>query len=105
MNDITKAVDEAHSDPNAEPIHFFGEIKKTAWNAMNSYTHSGLLQLGRQFSDDRVEAKYPEQDLISGLDASTASVLLLGYLVAMRTGQLAEANEIEKMFGFGEVSE
>jgi hypothetical protein len=102
MNDMTKAVDQAYSDPTSEkPPTFFQQTKKDAWNAINSYTHSGLLQLARQFSGDRVEAKYPEQDLISGLNTSTASILLLGCLVATRTGQHPEADEIEKLFDFG----
>jgi hypothetical protein len=103
MHSMAEAVDVAYSDPNGERIAFFSQIKKDAWTAMNSYTHSGLLQLARQFTGDRVEAKYPEQDLVSGLNASRASILLLGYLVARHTGQAAKADEIEKLFAFGDV--
>jgi hypothetical protein len=74
MNDMAKSVDQAYSDRNAEPLTFFQQAKKDAWKATNSYTHSGLLQLARQFSGDRIEARYPEEDVVSGLNASTASV-------------------------------
>jgi hypothetical protein len=102
MDDMAKAVDEAFSDPNGEPLTFFQQAKRDAWKATNSYTHSGLLQLARQFRDGRIEASYPKEDLISGLNACTSSVLLIGYLVARITGQEAEAGEIEKLFAFGE---
>ena len=98
---MTEAVDQAFSDPNDEPLTFFQQAKNDAWKAANSYTHPGLLQLARQFSGDRVEANYPEEDLISALNASTASVLMLGYLLARITGKQAESVEIEKLFEFG----
>ena len=102
MDDMTKAVDAAFSDPNDEPLTFFLQAKADAWKATNSYTHSGLLQLTRQFSGDRVEAGYPEEDLQSGMNAATASVLMQAYLLARITGQEAAANEIEGLFDFGE---
>jgi hypothetical protein len=98
MHEMTEAVDNAFSDPHDAPLNFFKQAKRDAWKATNSYTHSGLRQLARQFSGDRIEGTYPEEDLISGLNASTASVLLLGYLVARSTQQDAAAAEIEKMF-------
>jgi hypothetical protein len=54
---------------------------------MNAYTHSGLPQLVRQFSGIRVEASYSEPDVLEKLRASTASVLLLGYLLAKLTAR------------------
>ena len=78
MHEMAEAVDNAFSDPHDAPLDFFKQAKRDAWKATNSYTHSGFRQLARQFSGDRIEAT-PEEDLISGLSASTASVLLLGY--------------------------
>src|SRR5271165_5719839 len=101
MDDMAKAVDQAFSDPN-EPNTFFQQAKTDAWRATNSYTHSGLLQLARQFTGDCLEASYPEEDLISGLNAATASVLMLGLLIALFTGQHGKADDIEKLFAFGE---
>jgi hypothetical protein len=98
MGEMAAAVDKAYSDPNGEPLDFFQQTKKDAWKAMNSYTHSGLLQLGRQFNRQRVEALYCSEDLISGLRASTASVLMLGYLLAKITAKESEAKDIEGLF-------
>jgi hypothetical protein len=50
MDDMVTAVDQAYSDPNDKPSNFFRQAKKDAWKATNSYTHSGLRQLARQFS-------------------------------------------------------
>ena len=103
MNDMAKAVDQAFSDPIDQPLAFFRQAKKDAWKATNSYTHSGLLQLTRQFSGDRVESRYPDEDLLDALNASTASILMLGYLLAHWTTKWEEAGEIEKLFcAFGD---
>ena len=101
MYQMAAAVDKAFSDPNDEPLTFFQQAKDDAWKATNSYTHSGLRQLACQFSDNRIAPKYPEEDLMNGLNAATASVLMLGYLIARITGQDTAAAEIEKLFSFG----
>lgn len=103
MDDMAAAVDDEFSDPNDEELTFFQQAKKDAWKATNSYTHSGLRQLARQFSGDRVEARYPETDLISGVNASTASVLLQGYLIARISRQEEAARQLESLFSFGEL--
>jgi hypothetical protein len=102
MDDMTAAVDRVFSDPNDEELTFFQQAKKDGWEAMNSYTHSGLRQLARQFSGDRVESRYPETDLISGVNASTTSVLLHGYLIAKISGQEEAARQLQSLFRFGE---
>ena len=99
MTDLTKAVDQAFSDPKEKLLTFFQQAKEDAWEATNSYTHSGLLQLARQFSGDRIEARYADEDLLSAASASTASVLMLGYLIARITSREKEAAAIEGMFG------
>ena len=86
-------------DPGDAALTFFQQAKNDAWKATNSYTHSGLRQLARQFTSDRIEANYTEEDLVSGIDTSTVSVLMLGYLVARITDQDTVAAEIEAMFG------
>jgi hypothetical protein len=103
MGEMAEAVDNVYSGPTGEPIEFFQQTKKDAWKAMNSYTHSGVLQLSRQFNRDRVEATYPDEDLVSGLRASTASVLMLGYLLAKITANESAARDIEALFSFGAV--
>lgn len=102
MDDMVKAVDTAYSEPDAEPLTFFQTVKQGAWKATNSYAHGGLRQLVRQFSGNNVEARYPEAVLVEGVDASTASVLLQGYLIAEISGQYEAARQLESLFSFGE---
>ncbi|MFN0103669.1 MAG: DUF6988 family protein [Bryobacteraceae bacterium] len=103
MDALTKAVDQACSDPQGTPLTFFQQAQVDAWKPMNSYTHSGLLQLARQFSGSlKIEANYPEGDLISGVNAATGAILLLGHLLATLTGRQTEAEKLEELFSFGE---
>jgi hypothetical protein len=43
---------------------FFEEIKKKGWKGMNSYTHSGLLQLAKRFKGSRVEPNYSDEAIM-----------------------------------------
>ncbi len=96
--DIMSRVDANRIDTAFHADGFFQQAKTNAWKAMNAYTHSGLRQLVRQFSGSKVEASYTEEDLLEGLRAATASVLLLGYLLAKLTGRNDAAAEIETLF-------
>lgn len=85
--DIMSRVDTNRIDASFQADGFFRQAKTDAWRAMNAYTHSGLPQLVRQFSGTKVACSCSEQDVLEGLRAATASVLLLGYLLAKSTGQ------------------
>lgn len=65
---------------------------------MNAYTHGGLGQLVRQFCEERIQASYSDQDILEGLCSATASVLLIGYVLAKMTRKGSEAAEIERLF-------
>src|SRR5216684_6819729 len=39
-------------------IDFFHDFKTRSWDALNSYTHAGILQLGRRFTGDKLEPSY-----------------------------------------------
>lgn len=96
--DIMSRVDADRIDEAFQADGFFRHAKTNAWKAMNAYTHSGLRQLVRQFSGRKVEASYTEEDLLEGLRAATASVLMLGYLLAKMNGRDTHTAEIEKLF-------
>lgn len=80
---------------------FFSRPRTTPGRRRTAIPIPGLRQLARQFIGDRIEANYAEEDLVSGLDTSTVSILMLGYLVARITQQDREAAEIETLFGGG----
>jgi hypothetical protein len=96
--DIMSRVDANRIDEAFQTQGFFRQAKTDAWKAMNAYTHSGLPQIVRQFSGRRVQATYSEEDVREGLRAATASVLLLGYLLAKSNHRDDIAAQIEQLF-------
>ncbi len=99
MSDMTRAVDAAFTAPGEASLTFFQQVRDDTWNAMNSYTHAGLLQLASQFNGEFVEANYSEEALKTGLVASNASVLLFGVMVARGSNRNSAADELEGLFG------
>lgn len=75
---------------------FFGYIKKM-WPALNSYTHSGALQIGRRFTGDQVKANYSEADIAQALTVATTGLLLLLHMFFVSTQHYEEVDEIYAM--------
>jgi Family of unknown function (DUF6988) len=76
-DDIKKAYGD-HSDPEQmEKLDEFLQRVKEVWQAMSSYTHSGGLQIGRQFTGDEVKPKYSEGAIAEALNLATLALLLL----------------------------
>jgi hypothetical protein len=96
--DIMSRCDPDRIDAAFQTGGFFRQAKNDAWKAMNVCTHGGLSQIVRQFSENRIEANYKEREVLEGLRAATASVLMLGYLVAHLIEQPDKVAEIEKLF-------
>jgi hypothetical protein len=80
---------------------FFKQAKRDCWKDLNAYTHSGLRQLNSRFAGSRVQAAYGAAEIEDGLKVATASVLMLGYLLAKLTGREEAALELEESFDFG----
>ncbi|MDQ2900230.1 MAG: hypothetical protein M3Y07_10560 [Acidobacteriota bacterium] len=66
--------------------------------ACDDYTHSGLRQLSKQFSGRRDIVSHREDDLIDGLRAATASILLVGHLLASPTGNTEKVEAVDALF-------
>lgn len=78
-------------------IDFFQDFKTKSWDALNSYTHTGILQLGRRFSGDKLEPSYTDGEQIEVLRTSTISIVLLVRPFLMRHGQKEAAVEVDKL--------
>ena len=96
--DIMSRLDPNRIDAAFQTDGFFRQAKTDAWKAMNAYTHPGLPQLVRQFSGTQVAGSYREQDVLEGLRAAKASVLLLAYLLARSTARNDAAAQVEQLF-------
>ena len=72
MAEMADAIDEKY---RAEG--FFADLKKRTWPALNSYTHSGMLQLGRRFTGHKVEPSYKDGEIAAVTTTVTTCILLL----------------------------
>lgn len=78
-------------------IEFFHDFKTRNWAALNSYTHTGILQLGRRFSGDKLEPSYKDGEQIEVLRTSTIAIIMLVRPFLMRHGQKEAAVEIDQL--------
>lgn len=56
---------------------FFIDLMNRAWGALCSYTHTGLLQLGRRFTGGIIKPAYSDEEIIEVTTSVTTFVLLL----------------------------
>lgn len=96
--DIMSRCDPDRIDMAFRTDGFFRQAKDDAWDALNAYTHGGLEQLVRQFSGGKIEWSYTDEHILEGVRAATASVLMLGYLLAYVVGKADTMGEIETLF-------
>jgi len=95
--DIMSRCDPDRIDKAFQAEGFFRRAKEDAWAPLNAYTHGGLAQLVRQFSDGKIEASYSDEDILEGVRAATESVLMLGRLLAYVTGKMDRMAEIDAL--------
>jgi hypothetical protein len=84
-----------HSDPEQmEKLDDFLQSVKEVWQAMSSYTHSGGLQIGRQFTVDEVKPKYSEGAIAEALNLVTLALLLLLQMFFVSMERYEEVKEV-----------
>jgi hypothetical protein len=77
MPKMASAIDAATThDPN-DPNDFFTDLKNRGWKSLCSYTHSGVLQLGRRFTGEKAEPCYRDDEIVEITTSSTTCILLL----------------------------
>jgi Family of unknown function (DUF6988) len=72
MPQMARAIDEKY-----QAHGFFEDLKNRAWPALCSYTHTGLLQLGRRFTGHNVQPDYGDDEIFEATNAVTTCILLL----------------------------
>ena len=78
-------------------IDYFAGFKTQTWKVLNSYTHTGMLQIGRRFTGDQLQPSYTDAERVEVLRVITASVLLLVRPFLARQGHLDSAKEIDML--------
>ena len=73
---------------------FLGQARK----GLHSYTHVGLLQLGRRFKGTDLIANYREEEIIEVIRVSTSAVFMVNNLVTKHFGFEEEWEKNNEMF-------
>jgi len=72
MAEMAEAIDEKYQEQG-----FFADLKKRGWYSLNSYTHTGMLQLGRRFTGHDLKPAYTEEQIYEVTTTATTCILLL----------------------------
>lgn len=94
MAEMADAIDEKY---RAEG--FFADLKKRTWPALNSYTHSGMLQLGRRFTGNKVEPSYKDHEIAAVTTTITTCILLLVSKFLAVQNHPEDSREVEALLG------
>jgi hypothetical protein len=78
---------------------YFAELKRRAWPALNSYTHTGMLQLGRRFTGHKVQPSYTDAEIVEITTAVTTCILLLVAKFLAVQGYSEACRKVEAMLG------
>jgi hypothetical protein len=94
MTDMAKAIDAKYQAQG-----FFEDLRARSWAAMCSYTHTGMLQLGRRFTGAVAKPAYTEGEIIQATTTATTCILLLvGKFLAVQK-YVADCKEAEALIG------
>lgn len=101
FGEIAAALDPAHNTGD-----FFQDLKSRAWKALNSYTHGGMLQLGRRFTKHDVVNNYTDGDIYEMTTVATTCVVILISRFLARQGYATDAKAIDDLIEtFGPLAE
>jgi len=75
--------------------------KNKSWNPMNSYTHSGYLQIVRRIKETTIEPNYAEDEIVEILDFTNTVGLLSALQIAFLSGsEQLPSSILKKMEAF-----
>ena len=90
---VGKEIDAAFHTEN-----FFENFLTKARKALHSYTHAGMLQLGRRFKGTDLVANFDEGEIVEVIHTSTSAVFMVNNLVTKRFGFEEEWKKNEELF-------
>jgi hypothetical protein len=100
MPEMAKALD-AKTDLDS----FFVDLLNRGWRGLNSYTHTGLLQLGRRFTGHKLEPAYTDPEIVEITTTTTTCLLLLVRPFFAHHKHDYDAKEIDKLaISYGQAS-
>lgn len=67
-------------------------------NALHSYTHSGILQLGRRFDGTDVKPNYQDDEIIEVIRVTTSAIFMVTNLVTKHFGFDHDWQKVSQLF-------
>lgn len=72
-------------------------VKQNSWREMNSYTHSGMMQISRRLTDSTIEPKYSHGAILEVIEFANALAILATIAVAGMSNNLPLGEKALKM--------
>jgi hypothetical protein len=94
MAELTDAIDVACGTQG-----FYKNTKATLWKTLNSYTHTGMMQVSRRFSNNELKASYDEDDIYIVASCVTTSTLLLIANFLGKVNLIRERDRVYNLLG------
>jgi hypothetical protein len=90
FGEIAAALDAAYNMAG-----FFQELKDRTWRQLNSYTHGGMLQIGRRFTKNEVANNYSDDEIYEVTVTATTIILLTISFFLKRNGHADSRDTIQ----------
>ena len=104
---VTKFIQQDKIDPTfgemsdaidqSQGIDFFHDFKERSWKTLNSYTHTGILQLGRRWTGDTLASSYKDGEIIEVIRTCTMCILLLVQPYLAKNGHASASKNIVEL--------
>lgn len=69
-------------------------VKETSWTVMNSFTHSGFMQIARRNTSTSIVPNYTDEELIDAIETGDSFSLLTAIAIADLAGDEKLAKEV-----------
>jgi hypothetical protein len=100
MPKMASAIDTTFGLNSKDPNDFsFTDLKTHGRKALCSYTHTGLLQLGRRFTAQNAEPSYSEEEIVEVTTSSSTCTLLLVAQFLASQNHAAESDAAKVLIG------
>lgn len=90
FGEIATALDGAYGTAG-----FFQGLKDRTWKHLNSYTHGGMLQIGRRFTKNEVANNYTDDEIYEMTTTATTIILLTVSSFLKRNGHTDSGETIQ----------
>jgi hypothetical protein len=93
MRDLVTEIDIAYGTGD-----FWQTIKNDVWTPMNDYTHSGIRQIGRRFTNNQVLQNYDNGEIIEVLNGVNVALILTAHVFFHHFKKPDVCKEVEDVF-------